>query len=569
MRAAREAVFWGADPEFFAPQAVEKTSDVFFYGYGDKFRREWVAAMVGEPSRALPDVDFALGGRDFKGDTGNARMLGDVPFNVFPRAISQARVNLCITRRSHASVYASSSCRPFELASSGAAIVSNPYNGIERWFEPGSELLVVNDAAEATDALRGLLDDPAQAEAMGRRARERVLDEHTYRHRATAAPLADRRERARVKKIAIVPAYNEQAAIGSVVDELKAFDPELDVLVVDDASHDATALRAREHGALVVTLPFNLGIGGAVQTGFRYAAEQGYDLAARVDGDGQHDPVELAPLMNAVVADEADICVGSRFAGSDGYRSSRDTADRHPHPGRHGLDADEAARDRHDERLPGAEPQRDPPVRRRLPARLPRGRGGADAAQAPAAALRAARADARARRGPVVDPRLPDRLLHGEGDARDPDRRAAAARHAAGGRMILAGQTPLRISLAAVAASLLLLLVVFELIRSRRLRERYALLWLLTGLVLLVLSAWRGGLNTIAGWFGVQTYPPAVLFAVALLFVLAVLLHYSTVISKVSDQNVILAQRLALLELELSERERAAGAAEEPEAPAS
>ena len=135
--------------------------------------------------------------------------------------------------------------------------------------------------------------------------------------------------------------------------------------------------------------------------------------------------------------------------------------------------------------------------------------------------------------------------------------------------MILAGQTPLRISLAAVAASLLLLLVVFELIRSRRLRERYALLWLLTGLVLLVLSAWRGGLNTIAGWFGVQTYPPAVLFAVALLFVLAVLLHYSTVISKVTDQNVILAQRLALLELELSERERAAGAAEEPEAPAS
>lgn len=114
--------------------------------------------------------------------------------------------------------------------------------------------------------------------------------------------------------------------------------------------------------------------------------------------------------------------------------------------------------------------------------------------------------------------------------------------------------TPLKVSLAATAASLLLLLVVFELIRSRRLRERYALLWLLTGLVLLALSAWRGGLNTIAGWVGVETYPPAVLFAVALLFVLAVLLHYSTVLSKVTDQNVILAQRVALLELELSER---------------
>jgi cell division protein FtsW (lipid II flippase) len=135
--------------------------------------------------------------------------------------------------------------------------------------------------------------------------------------------------------------------------------------------------------------------------------------------------------------------------------------------------------------------------------------------------------------------------------------------------LLATGQTPLTISIAAAVASLLLLLVVFELIRSRRLRERYALLWLLTGLVLLALSLWRGGLNTIAGWFGVQTYPPAVLFAVALLFVLAVLLHYSTVISKVSDQNVILAQRLALLELELSERERAARGAEEPEVPAS
>ena len=114
--------------------------------------------------------------------------------------------------------------------------------------------------------------------------------------------------------------------------------------------------------------------------------------------------------------------------------------------------------------------------------------------------------------------------------------------------------TPLRVSIIASIASVLLLLVVFELIRSRRLRERYALLWLLTGVVLLVLSAWRDGLNTIAGWFGVTGYPPAVLFAVGTLFILVVLLHYSTVISKLSDQNVILAQRVALLEGELRER---------------
>jgi len=117
--------------------------------------------------------------------------------------------------------------------------------------------------------------------------------------------------------------------------------------------------------------------------------------------------------------------------------------------------------------------------------------------------------------------------------------------------------TPLVVSLAGVLASIFLLVVVFHLIRSRRLRERYALLWLLTGVVLLVLSAWRGGLNTIAGWVGVTGYPPAVLFAVALLFVLVVLLHYSTVVSRLADQNTVLAQRLALLEEQLALRRRA------------
>jgi spore maturation protein CgeB len=179
-----EALFWAADPEFFSPQPVDKDVDVFFYGYGDKFRRDWMKTMVGEPSRIEPDLDLALGGLDFQGDTGNARLLGDVPFNVFARAISAARVNLNITRRPHATVPVSSTARPFELASSGAAIVSNPHEGIERWFEPGSELVLVETAEDAVEAYRELVADPAQAEEMGRRARERVLDEHTYAHRA-------------------------------------------------------------------------------------------------------------------------------------------------------------------------------------------------------------------------------------------------------------------------------------------------------------------------------------------------------------------------------------------------
>ena len=119
------------------------------------------------------------------------------------------------------------------------------------------------------------------------------------------------------RTIAIVPARNEAGAIGGVVDEIRAFDPTLDVVVIDDGSTDATAEVARSRGAAVVSLPFNLGIGGAVQTGFKYALEHGYELAVRLDGDGQHDPAELPKLIGPVVAGEADIVVGSRFHGGD------------------------------------------------------------------------------------------------------------------------------------------------------------------------------------------------------------------------------------------------------------
>jgi glycosyltransferase involved in cell wall biosynthesis len=127
-----------------------------------------------------------------------------------------------------------------------------------------------------------------------------------------------------LRRVAIVPAYNESGNVGRVVDELVAFDPGLDVVVVDDGSVDDTSRVAREHGARVLRLPFNLGIGGAVQTGFRYAFEQNYDIAVRVDGDGQHDPSQLGAVLAPVLAGDADIAIGSRFAGpSDGYRSSR------------------------------------------------------------------------------------------------------------------------------------------------------------------------------------------------------------------------------------------------------
>ena len=115
--------------------------------------------------------------------------------------------------------------------------------------------------------------------------------------------------------------------------------------------------------------------------------------------------------------------------------------------------------------------------------------------------------------------------------------------------------TPLGVSIAAAIASLVLLMAVLELVRRRRLREKYALLWILTAIVLLVLSVWRGAVTSIATALGVS-YGPTVLFAVGALFVLVVLLHYSTVISALTDRTVVLAQKVASLEQRIDELER-------------
>jgi glycosyltransferase involved in cell wall biosynthesis len=115
--------------------------------------------------------------------------------------------------------------------------------------------------------------------------------------------------------LAIVPAFNEAEAIETVIAELRTVDPDLEILVVDDGSTDGTAARAEKAGARVVRLPYNLGIGGAMQTGYQYARDHGFQLAIQVDGDGQHDPEEIPALIAPVVSGEADMAVGTRFAG--------------------------------------------------------------------------------------------------------------------------------------------------------------------------------------------------------------------------------------------------------------
>ena len=110
----------------------------------------------------------------------------------------------------------------------------------------------------------------------------------------------------------IIPAHNEQDSIGKVIDEIKSTGQNLDLLVVDDASTDGTKKVVRQSGVAVATLPFNLGIGGAVQTGFKIARMLGYDAAIQVDGDGQHDPAWIHALIGPLVKNEADIAIGSR-----------------------------------------------------------------------------------------------------------------------------------------------------------------------------------------------------------------------------------------------------------------
>ncbi len=118
----------------------------------------------------------------------------------------------------------------------------------------------------------------------------------------------------------VMPALNEQATVGAVISQVKQSLPGMDVLVVDDGSSDDTAKLARAAGAEVARLSVNLGVGGAMRTGFRYAAARGYDVVVQVDADGQHDPDEVAALLDAL--DDADIAIGSRFAGKGSYKAS-------------------------------------------------------------------------------------------------------------------------------------------------------------------------------------------------------------------------------------------------------
>ncbi len=180
---AVHTLFYGADEDLFIPVDVPQDIDAFFYGHGREYRAEWIDALVREPSLALPDAIFAVRGTKL-GDLGNTQLLPYLSFSKLREYACRSKINLVITRKAHASVFASSSSRPFELASLGACMVCNPYAGIETWFEPEKELIVVHSAEEAIERIRWLLAHDDARRRMGQAARERFLKQHTFRHRA-------------------------------------------------------------------------------------------------------------------------------------------------------------------------------------------------------------------------------------------------------------------------------------------------------------------------------------------------------------------------------------------------
>lgn len=125
-----------------------------------------------------------------------------------------------------------------------------------------------------------------------------------------------------VRCLAIIPAFNERGAVGTVVSDIRRLQPDFDVVVIDDGSGDGTSVIAQAAGAVVVRLPLNLGIGGAVQTGYLYADRNGFDIAIQVDADGQHPVDEIDRLVKPLAAGEADMVIGSRFLEGNGYQSS-------------------------------------------------------------------------------------------------------------------------------------------------------------------------------------------------------------------------------------------------------
>lgn len=175
-------IHFGADPAIYTPLNIDQNIDVFFSGIGTKFRENWIRAMLVEPSKQL-SYTFVVSGNGYP-PLGRVKLLPMVSFSVWRQYCCRSKINLNITRETHANVPRSSTSRPFELAALECCVISNPYRGLEKWFEVGKEIFVVSNSHEAIELYQWLLSSKETRKEVGKRARKRVLREHTFKHRA-------------------------------------------------------------------------------------------------------------------------------------------------------------------------------------------------------------------------------------------------------------------------------------------------------------------------------------------------------------------------------------------------
>lgn len=179
-----DILHFGVDPDVYkTDESLAKKRDLFFYGHGGKAREKNIKMMITEPSKKM-EKQFLISGTDFDFDIGRSKLNPLLSFNEWKKYCVESRINLNVVREFHANIYATSTSRPFELAAMKCCIVSSPYNGLEKWFDTGNEILIANSSKEAMEIYTDLLQNEDKREKMGRLAYNRVIKEHTTRHRA-------------------------------------------------------------------------------------------------------------------------------------------------------------------------------------------------------------------------------------------------------------------------------------------------------------------------------------------------------------------------------------------------
>jgi spore maturation protein CgeB len=177
--------YFAADPELFSPIEIEQDIDIFYYGSrGPQTKEKRINYMIAEPSQDLQDCYFLIGGNSQQINLGKAKACGVLPISTWRTYCCRSKINLNITKEIDAQTYATSSARPFELASMGCCIVTDAYNGFEEWFELGKEVFMAHNANEAKEIYTTLLSSEDLRRKTGEAARQRVLKEHTMLHRA-------------------------------------------------------------------------------------------------------------------------------------------------------------------------------------------------------------------------------------------------------------------------------------------------------------------------------------------------------------------------------------------------